>query len=346
MTVNTVRLSLVIVVAALLSLSLLHDGIAADRSEHQQGNPQPQKPGERQQPEHQAKEDDAIRLGTDLVVLDVTVVDPSNRPVMDLRREQFQVFEDKVPQKIDFFSSEQVPVSLVFTIDTSGSMRTKLDAVVKASVNLVRESRKNDEIAVIAFKSEPELLEEFTNDTEDVTAVLQGLTASSQTAMLDALYKAADYASKEGKNRRKAVVLVTDGLDNNSYYKFGEVVDHLREIDVQIYLIGFISDLEKRGGLFSGGQYEKAEKLLNKLAAETGGRAFFPKELGETHAIAEQISTDLRAQYSLGYYPTNLKRDGTFHAVKVQLNAGDRRLVARTRNGYTTARDVQRNRNN
>jgi Ca-activated chloride channel family protein len=328
-------------VAALFVLSsFLVVGIAANSFADQQrpDKPKLQKSQQPKQEEPQQQEDTVI-LHTDLVLLDVTVVDPSNKPVMDLRKEEFGVTEDKVPQKIEFFSREQVPVSLVFAIDTSGSMRPKIDTVVKASTNLVKESRAGDEMAVIEFKDQPELLEEFTSDVNDVIDTLNGLVASRQTAMLDALYLAADYASKEGKNRRKAVLLVTDGLDNDSYYKFNEVVNHLREIDVQIYLIGFISDLERDSGLFKKSAKDKAEGLLNKLAEETGGKAFFPKELSEVHAIAQQISTDLRTQYAIGYYPTNNKKDGTFRAVRVQVNSGSRRMIARTRNGYTAPRE-------
>lgn len=304
--------------------------------------PKLQKPQQSKEENPTGKDDDPIRIGTDLVTLDVTVVDPANKPVMDLKENEFAVTEDKVPQKIEFFSREQVPVSLVYAIDTSGSMRPKLETVVKSSVNLAKESRSGDELAVIEFKDQPELLEEFTGDVNDVIDTLNGLVASRQTAMLDALYLAADYASKEGKNRRKAVLVVTDGLDNDSFYKFAEVVNHLREIEVQIYLIGFISDLDKDSGLFKKSPKEKAEGLLTKLAEETGGKAFFPKELSEVHAIAEQISTDLRTQYSIGYYPTNSKKDGSFRAVKVQVNSGSRRLVARTRNGYVaTPREAE-----
>ena len=189
-------------------------------------------------------------------------------------------------------------------------------------------------------KTQPELLEEFTTNIGDVVDTLQGLIASQQTAMLDALYVGADYASKEGNNRRKAIVIVTDGIDKDSYYKFNEVVNHLRETDVQVYLIGFTNDLSKDGAwVFGKSDKEKAENLLKQLAEETGGKAFFPKELSEVHTIAQQISTDLRTQYSIGYYPSNSKKDGTFRSVKVNVNAGNRRLVARTRNGYTAPRE-------
>jgi len=292
-------------------------------------------------PDADQDEDVPILRGT-LVMLDVTVVDSSSKPVLDLNQDNFAVTEDKVPQKIEVFRKDNVPVSLVFAIDTSGSMRPKLDTVVKASSNLVKESRRGDEVAVIEFKEEATLLEEFTSDIPDVIDTLNGLVASRGTAMLDALYVAADYAGKEGKNQRKAVLVITDGLDKDSVYKMSEVVEHLREIEVQVYLIGFISDLEKDTGLFKRSPQKQAETLLSKLAEETGGRAFFPKELSEVHAIADQISTDLRSQYSIGYYPTNNKRDGTYRTVKVQISAGNRRLVARTRNGYiATPRGVE-----
>jgi len=309
----------------------------------QRDKPKLAKPGD-PSGESKARDDqDVLRLGTDLVLLDVTVVDQNNRPVMDLNRDQFDVLEDKVPQKIEFFSREQAPVSLVFVIDASGSMRPKLDTVIKASVNLVKESKPGDEMAVIQFKDQPELLEEFTSDVNDVADALQGIIASRQTAMLDALYLSADYSNKEGKNRKKAVILVTDGLDNNSYYKFDEVVSHLRETDVQIYFIGFISDLSSDHGLFNRSEKDKAENLLNKLAADTGGKAFYPRELADVHSIAQQISTDLRTQYSIGYYSTNNKRDGTFRSVKVGISGGgSRRLVARTRTGYTAPREGER----
>jgi Ca-activated chloride channel homolog len=330
-------------VSTLLTLGFLIAGSAprslARAGQQRPDKPKLQKPQQPRDEEPQQKDDTPIKIGTDLVLLDVTVVDPSNKPVMDLKRDDFVVTDEKIAQKIEYFSRDQVPVSLVFAIDTSGSMRPKLDQVVKSSTNLVKESRPGDEMAVIEFKDQPELLEEFTGDVNDVIDTLNGLVASRQTAMLDALYLAADYSSKEGKNRRKAVLVVTDGLDNDSYYKFGEVVNHLREIDVQIYLIGFINDLDRDSGLFKKSPKEKAEALLSKLAEETGGKAFFPKELSEVQAIAQQISLDLRTQYSIGYYPTNSVKDGSFHAVKVQVNSGARRLIARHRNGYTVPRE-------
>jgi Ca-activated chloride channel family protein len=307
--------------------------------DQQKENPQNKKPG---QQDPQDKDDPVVRIGTDLIMLDVSVIDTTanNTAVMNLAQKDFQVLEDKVPQEIKFFNKDQVPVSVVFTIDSSGSMRAKIDTVIKASINLVKDSRPGDEMAVIEFRESPELLQEFTRDQNDVIDTLNGLVARSQTAMLDALYLAADYAQKDAKNRRKALIVVTDGLDKENYYKFDDVVKHLQESDVQVYLIGFTQDLDSGSGLFKKSPKDKAEALLNKLAVETGGRAFFPRELSEVHTIGQQISTDLRTQYAIGYYPTNTNRDGTFRSIKVQVNSpSNKRLVARTRSGYIAPSD-------
>ncbi|MGH9765268.1 MAG: VWA domain-containing protein [Blastocatellia bacterium] len=334
------------VASALTALVLLSTVLLAGASprqqpgSHEKSGQKPTLADPNKEQQNQQGQEAPIRIGTDLVLLDVTVVDPENRPIMNLTQDRFQVLEDKVPQKIEFFSKEQVPVSVVFTIDSSGSMRPKLDTVIKAAINLVKASRSGDEMAVISFKDQPELMEEFTTDINDVIDALNGIVASRQTAMLDALYLSADYGSKEAHNRRKAVILVTDGLDNNSYYKFEEVVNHLKETDVQIYFIGFTNDLSGDHSLFGKSDKDKAENLLNKLAYDTGGRAFYPKELSEVHQIAQQINSDLRTQYSIGYYSTNSKRDGTYRAVKVVVDGRGQRMVARTRSGYTAPKEA------
>lgn len=338
---SILRFALIAVLALTLPGTYLYSTEGVSRADDSQEKPKLGKPQQQPKPQDdpQNKDDSPVKIGTDLVVLDVTVLDQSSKPVTDLTRDSFLVTEDKIPQKIEFFGREQVPVSMVFAIDTSGSMRTKLDTVIKASSNLIKESEAGDEMAVIEFKLQPELLEEFTNNTTDVIDALQSLIASGQTAMLDALYLASDYASKEGRNRRKAVILVTDGLDKDSVYKFNEVVEHLRETDVQIYLIGFTNDLDRDSAIFKKSPRDKAETLLSKLADETGGKSFFPRELSEVHSIAQAISSDLRTQYAIGYYPTNSKKDGSFRSVKVQVSSGTRRLAARTRNGYTAPRE-------
>jgi len=283
--------------------------------------------------------DGGIKLDTELITLDVSVLDKSNRPIFDLPQDRFQVLEDGVPQKIDFFSREQAPVSLALAIDTSGSMRSKLDAVVQATTNLVNADKPQDEAAVIQFKDQVELIEEFTNEKQDIEDALGDLIANGQTSLLDAITLASDYVQKDGHNRRKALVVVSDGLERGSYYSLDQVVEHMRKLDVRLYLIGFTSDLEDSGGLFHKSQKGKAEELLRKLAEETGGRAFFPSDLADLGPITDQIAQDLRTVFAVGYYPTNTKKDGTYRKVDVRMLGPDQKLdtklSARTRAGYT-----------
>ncbi len=286
---------------------------------------------------------DQIRLGTELVMLDVSVVDRANRPIYDIQKDRFTVFEDGAPQQIDFFSKELAPVSLGLAIDTSGSMRSKLEYVIQSVTNLVQGNRPQDETAVIQFKDTVELIEEFTADTGDIKDALDGLISNGQTSLLDAIILAGDYVEKEGRHRRKALIIVTDGLEKGSFYSFDDLVDHAREQDVRLYLIGFTQDLDSQRGLFKKSTKTKAEQLLNRIATETGGRSFFPKDVSELGTITEQIALDLRTVYSIGYYPSNQKRDGTYRKVDVRVSnpdgRSDEKLVARTRAGYTADKE-------
>jgi len=296
-------------------------------------------PGIAQQP---GQSGDEVRLGTDLVLLDVSVTDRANRPVFNITQDKFTITEDGVPQKIDFFSRELAPVSLGVAIDTSGSMRSKLETVSQATINLVHANKPKDETAIIQFKDTVELLEEFTTDQADIEDALGDLYASGQTSLFDAILLASDYVQKDGHNRRRALVVVTDGVEKGSYYSLEEVVEKMRKLDVRLYLIGFTSDLDDSRGLFKRSQKSKAERLLSKMAEETGGRTFFPKDVSELGPIAEEIALDLRTVYSIGYYPTNTKKDGSYRAVGVGLVGSggkpDTNYSARTRAGYFAAK--------
>ncbi len=288
------------------------------------------------QAEEQQKGDAAgtININTDLVSLDVTVVDPTNNPVLNLGKDDFAVFEDKVKQTIDSVNREEVPVSFGLVIDTSGSMRSKLQTVSDAAVNLIKQMRPDDEGFLAQFKIEPELVQDFTRDRRELEDSLSELYTSGGTSLLDAIIATADYANEKGKQRRKAIVVITDGLERNSSVKEREVMEAIKEDEVQVYLVGFI-DEEESGGLFGKSPAKKAKELLNRLAEDSGGRAFFPKDLSEMPAVAAQIAKDLRTQYVVSYYPSNEKLDGSFRQVKVVVTPKDnRRVIARTRQGY------------
>jgi len=277
-------------------------------------------------------------------VLDVAVVDQSNRGITDLTREDFIVYEDKVRQQISFFSEEEAPTSLGLVIDTSRSMASKLNNVIAAALKLIRESHQEDEVFVIEFKSEAELIQDFTRNIDEVEEALQDVVAHGQTALLDAVYLSVQHAQKQGKHRRKALVLITDGEERDSYYSEDQVVQAMRESDVQVYVIGFPQGLDMdRYNIFKGtakrkiGRREKrARNLLDELAQVSGGRAFYPENLSELDPIAQTIARELRTQYIIGYYPTNAQRDGTWRSARVEIKLDEKgnKRIARTRSGY------------
>ena len=189
------------------------------------------------------------------------------------------------------------------------------------------------EAFIAPFKAEPELLQDFTSDRRELEDAIGGLDTSGGTAMLDAIIATADYAHEKGKRRRKALVVFSDGLDRNSAVKEKEVIKAIKEDEVQVYLVGFINEEREEKSLKSSAK--QAKDLLMRIADDSGGRAYFPKDISEIPVVAAQISKDLRTQYVVSYYPTNDKRDGTFRTVQVGVNfAGERKLIARARRGY------------
>jgi VWFA-related protein len=273
----------------------------------------------------------SIKIPTEMVQLDVKVTDHDNRPISGLTKSDFVVYEDKVCQNIESVSSDEAPVSIGLAIDTSGSMTPKLYTVSNAASGLIRQMRPDDEAFLAQFKTDAELVKEFTSDRRELEDALKQIYASGGTALLDAIIAVADHAHEKGKRRRKALVVITDGLEKNSSVKEKKVMEVIKEDEVQLYLVGFVDEGES-GGLFGRSPAKRAKDLLSRLAEDSGGRAFFPSDVRETPAIAAQIAKDLRAQYVISYYPNNDRRDGSYHSVHVVVN--NRKLIARTRQGY------------
>jgi len=290
------------------------------------------------------REEDVIeKIETDLVNLNVRVVDRNNRPINNLQQSEFKIFEDNVPQKIEFFSKSEVPTNYSLVIDNSGSLRTQIDEVIEASKILVAANKAEDETSVIRFVSSDkiEVLQDFTSSKTDLNDALDSLyIEGGQTAIIDAVYLAADKVTDYEKThdkvdrKRRALVLVSDGEDVASYYTQQQLFDLLRETDVQIYVVGFVKDLSDDKNFISKSKQGKARAFLEKLATETGGKAYFPGAVSELNGIAHEIAGELRTQYSIGYEPSNKAEDGTFRNIKVQVvdgpNAQKRIALART----------------
>lgn len=288
--------------------------------------------------------DEVIKVDTELVNLNVRVVDRSNRPINGLQQSEFKIFEDNAEQRIEFFSKSEVPTNYALVIDNSGSLRQQLEKVIEAGKIIVNTNRPADETSVIRFVSRDKISIEqpFTANKVDLNDALENLyVEGGQTAIIDAVYLAAEqvdnYEKVRGGNdrKRRALVLVTDGEDRDSFYNEAQLFELLRETDVQIYVIGLIGDLSKEGGFIAKSPQGKAKAFLERLTSETGGKAYFPTSTSEYAGLAADIGSELRMQYSIGYIPTNDKADGAFRNIKVVVNDGPNKekRIAVTRSG-------------
>jgi Ca-activated chloride channel homolog len=282
-----------------------------------------------------ADKNGVFKLDTDMVSLDVMVIDQNNLAVAGLKKEDFAIYEDKVKQTVENVIRKEVPISFGVVIDTSGSMRSKIKTVLDAAVSLIRQMHVDDEAFVASFKTEPELAQDFTSDRRKLEDAIGELYASGGTALLDTIIAASDYASEKGHCRRKALIIFSDGMERNSAFTEEEVIEAINENDVQIYLVGFVDEEAEEKGSYGNSSLREAKHLLSLIADDSGGRAFFPKSINEIPAIADRIAKDLRSQYVVSYYPGNYNLDGAFRTVEVIVNSqGPRKLIARTRRGY------------
>ena len=293
------------------------------------------------------EEDDIIKVDTELVNLNVRVVDRNNRSIASLQQNEFKIFEDGVEQQIEFFSKGEVPTNYSLVIDNSNSLRSQLEKVIEAGKILINTNRPDDETSIIRFVSSDkiEILQDFTPKKDDLDYALENLfTEGGQTAIIDAVYLAAERVDNYEKARdsndrkRRALILISDGEDRNSFYSEQQLFKLLRESDVQIFVIGFVNELDDDSGLFSKSVRGKAKNLLERLATETGGKSYFPGNVNELNTIARDIATELRTQYSIGYVPTNDKKDGSFRNIKVVVADGPnkQKRIAVTRSGRTS----------
>jgi VWFA-related protein len=260
------------------------------------------------------------------VVLHATVVDQHSRLVTNLNKNDFTVYEDGQPQTITRFSREDIPVSIGILIDNSGSMRDKRQAVNIAALDLVRASNPDDEVFVVNFSDEAIIDADLTSDISKMKEGLEQIDSRGGTALYDAVVASSDYLAKKGHREKKVLLVVTDGEDNASTDTLEQAVRRVQDDSgPMIYTIGIL-----------GGDHEKrAKRALEQLAIQTGGVAFFPKDLSDVDLIAKAVARDIRSQYSIYYRPTRPQEQGGFRQVRVDCHApGYGKLLVRTRSGY------------
>jgi len=273
----------------------------------------------------------SVLINTDLITLTVTVTDTYGRYVSGLNKNAFSVFDEKQPQEITFFSDDDSPVSVGVIFDVSGSMSgDKIKRARDALSKFIQTSHDSDEYFLIAFNSRAQLLLDKTRDGNAVLDKLTFVETRNQTALYDACYLGVEKVQR-GIHPKRALLLISDGQDNDSRYTFNELRKLLRESDVVLYGIGILSGSDAGSSLGMEGQ-----GVLDELAGVSGGKAFFPRSAAEMDDIFEQIALELRHQYSIGYKPESFTNNGKWHKIKVKVTPprGLPRLFVRSKDGY------------
>jgi Ca-activated chloride channel homolog len=273
-----------------------------------------------------------FRAGVELVSLSVTATE-GTRYVTDLQEQDFEVFEDGAKQSITFFSRAQQPVALAILLDTSASMEERLPIAQQAAIGFVRRMGAEDVIEVIDFDSQVRVLQPFTGDVNQLEAAIRRTTVNGSTSLYNAIYISLKELKKVRAQsaeeiRRQAIVVLSDGDDTSSLVEYEEVLDLAKRSETAIYAIGL------RQGPTAGArrEFKEAEFVLNQLARDTGGRAFFPTTVHDLAKIYEQISQELASQYTIAYSSRNTQRNGAWRRVIVRITRPG--IAARTRQGY------------
>jgi Ca-activated chloride channel family protein len=331
-----------LLILALILLMLRAFPFDAEAQINRQKPPLPPMPSTSPTPSPAQKKADGevIRVETDLVTLTATVTDKNGRYRADLQQSDFTVYEDGTKQELAYFNTgDRVPMSLGIIFDTSGSMEDKIEGVRDAVEHFVKSVAPGDEIFVIQFSDDAELIQDFTDDKKRILRTIQNLEPRGSTALYDAVLLGLQKIAA-GKHRKRALLLLTDGNDTASSTTFQDITTLARKSEVIVYGLG-IGHGEKgssHSGIFNSQVKDSVDmRTLRALADATGGNAYFLENAHEDgrdriDESAAEIAAELKRQYTLGYYPTNQKKDGGFRQIVVELK--DKSSRVRTKRGY------------
>jgi VWFA-related protein len=282
------------------------------------------------QPLRPAPEPDSFRIAVDvaLVVLPATVTNRQGSLVTNLGKQDFQVYENGVPQQIQLFENEDIPVAVGLVVDHSTSMGPKIVEVTGAARAFVRSSNPKDEIFVVNFNEIASLglpaAIRFTDSTAELERAIADDSTAGKTALYDAVAMGLEQLQASSRDK-KVLIVVSDGGDNASRRKLDEVMKMAEQSSAVIYTIGLFDDQDP----------DRNPGVLSRMARTTGGEAFLPGQLEEVKAICERIARDIRHRYTIGYVPSNPARDGSYRTVRVLSRTnGQGKLSVRTRTGY------------
>ena len=262
-------------------------------------------------------------VGVETVVVRVAVTDPLNRYVVGLEQEFFKIYENNVEQTITHFTNDPSALSVGIVLDISGSMKANILSARNSVIRFLERGNAQDEYFLVTFNDRTALVQDFTPRSTNIENQISISNPKGRTALYDAVYLALQKA-RDSRNEKKALIIITDGEDNNSRYTFKEVKEFAKESDTQIYVIG------ERGEMGYG------IAVSREIVRLTGGRAFFPNSFKELDYFCNLIHTELRNQYVIGYTPSDGEKNGKWRKIKVRLKPpeGLPKLSVRSREGY------------
>ena len=269
----------------------------------------------------------------DEVLLDCTVIDDKGRPVTDLTRSDFHVWEDNAPQAMSSFRHQDLPIAMGILVDNSGSMRDKRTAVNAAAMNLLRASNREDSAFIVNFSDHAFLDQGFTSDLVALSRGLSRFDSKGTTALYDAVAASADVLSKYAKYPKQVLLIVSDGADNASRLDLQQAIRRVQNLGGPVvYSIGLLFDADQK-------EYQQARSAMTTLSDETGGIAYFPQSLGDVNQIASDVAQVIRHQYTIGYHSTKSASLGGYRFVHVEATSPHHgKLIVRTRRGYYASR--------
>lgn len=305
---------------------------------------QPQEPDRQPRPalagaQEEKDDEDVIKLNTRLVNLNIKVTDSSGKNLPRLKREDFLVLEDGVEQEVAYFESVDAPVNLVLLLDLSGSIGSKINLVKKAAIKFVESMGRDDRVAVAYFTGRFRMISDFTTDRPALKDRIENMKKpGGDTSFYDATWSAFDLL-KGVKDERKALVILTDGVDSSeipneegSDRTFDQLMERAAEEDVTVYPIYFDTEKEVVGGDYTPQIFASARRKLEALADQTGGTYFKVYQGDDLNGVYGRVADELHALYSLAYMPKDTRRDGAWRKIRIKMNRPG--IVGRTRRGY------------
>jgi Ca-activated chloride channel family protein len=272
-----------------------------------------------------------MRVDVHLVLVPVTVVDATSRPVIDLPQQNFSLLEGGVPQKIQYFSREDAPISVALILDFSGSMRDKIEYELEAVDQFFQNANPADDYYVITVSDHPTLVADASQSTESIENHLASTEPRGMTALYDSIYLGVNKL-RSARYKRRAMVIVSDGGDNSSRYNLKEIKSVLAESDVLTYSIGIFDDIPVP--LFKTIEERMGRKWLDDVTRVSGGRNIPADDRRQIPQIAALVSREMRSQYVLGYRPSDLNFDGKWRKISVKLAANPGQMHVHFKEGY------------